>query len=264
MKRYLLFSSVLVCLSIVAATIRSNLGASATKNIEQTAPFKNPYVTDGLVAMWDGEWNAGQGRHASSSKGWIDLINGLYLSQDRNLFFDKDSLSHGKYAISVESPIMAELTADAFTFTIVFSRNSIPRGDAEDELIFMPTVSGKAWYQRIARIYSNSGILPNFALCRGTYNSALSRIAQNMQCLVNVRYSYTFIFGIGYFKAYVGDVLVIDTVDANFKMTDGNGQFLSGNKGTDGNDYNIRFYNRALLSDEISHNYAVDKERFGL
>ena len=24
-------------------------------------PWTNPYVTDGLVAMWDGEWNAGGG-----------------------------------------------------------------------------------------------------------------------------------------------------------------------------------------------------------
>ena len=30
----------------------------------------NPYVTDGLVAMWDGEWNAGGGVHDASANEW--------------------------------------------------------------------------------------------------------------------------------------------------------------------------------------------------
>jgi len=35
--------------------------------------WQNPYVTDGLVAMWDGIWNAGPGVHDNSITDWVDL-----------------------------------------------------------------------------------------------------------------------------------------------------------------------------------------------
>ena len=38
--------------------------------------WQNPYVTDGLVAMWDGEWNAGPGAHDASSQYISSLIDG--------------------------------------------------------------------------------------------------------------------------------------------------------------------------------------------
>lgn len=39
--------------------------------------WHNPYVTDGLVAMWDGEWNAGGGVHDHQAEEWIDLVHGI-------------------------------------------------------------------------------------------------------------------------------------------------------------------------------------------
>lgn len=35
---------------------------------------RNPYVTKGLVAMWDGEWNVSLGKHGDNAKKWNDLI----------------------------------------------------------------------------------------------------------------------------------------------------------------------------------------------
>ena len=35
--------------------------------------WRNPYVTDGLVAMWDGEWNAGGGVHDANPNEWVDI-----------------------------------------------------------------------------------------------------------------------------------------------------------------------------------------------
>ena len=43
--------------------------------------WKNPYVTDGLVAMWDGQWNAGGGIHSPYATIWKDLVG----SHDLNL-----------------------------------------------------------------------------------------------------------------------------------------------------------------------------------
>jgi hypothetical protein len=39
-----------------------------------TATAKS-YVQDGLVAMWDGEWNAGRGTHDPNATVWKDLVN---------------------------------------------------------------------------------------------------------------------------------------------------------------------------------------------
>ena len=38
----------------------------------------NPYVPDGLVAMWDGEWNAGGGVHDPNATVWKDLSGNGY------------------------------------------------------------------------------------------------------------------------------------------------------------------------------------------
>lgn len=59
MKYIIATLSLLITAIVFAAPIKSNLGASAIKSIEQAAPFENPYVSEGLVAMYDGEWNAG-------------------------------------------------------------------------------------------------------------------------------------------------------------------------------------------------------------
>ena len=55
-----------------AAFIRSMLGARGAIH-GGNARWVNPYVTDGLVAMWDGEWNAGGGVHDPNAMVWKNL-----------------------------------------------------------------------------------------------------------------------------------------------------------------------------------------------
>ena len=42
------------------------------------AVWTNPYVTDGLVAMWDGEWNAGGGVHDANNRLLNIIEDGLF------------------------------------------------------------------------------------------------------------------------------------------------------------------------------------------
>ena len=35
--------------------------------------WTNPYVTYGLIGMWDGEWNVAGGRHNDSTATWVDI-----------------------------------------------------------------------------------------------------------------------------------------------------------------------------------------------
>ena len=41
--------------------------------------WSNPYVTDGLIAMWDGEWNVGPGKHNPNATTWKDLAGSCNL-----------------------------------------------------------------------------------------------------------------------------------------------------------------------------------------
>ena len=68
--------------------------------------WQNPYVTDGLVAMWDGEWNAGGGVHDAAATTWVDIVSGFTLSRkgspviaDKGVEFDGASCFGGSAAI---------------------------------------------------------------------------------------------------------------------------------------------------------------------
>ena len=38
----------------------------------------NPYITDGLIAMWDGTWNIGLGTHDEMTTVWRDITGNGY------------------------------------------------------------------------------------------------------------------------------------------------------------------------------------------
>lgn len=58
-----------------AAVVKSMLGANgADFIISNESDF--PYVTKGLIAMWDGEWNAGYGIHDPNATVWKNLVEG--------------------------------------------------------------------------------------------------------------------------------------------------------------------------------------------
>lgn len=56
-----------------AQPIKSIIAAERIKVIEKEELDPNQYVTDGLVAWYDGEWNVGIGEHDSSATVWKDL-----------------------------------------------------------------------------------------------------------------------------------------------------------------------------------------------
>ena len=52
------------------------VAARASFFISRAKRWTNPYVADGLVAMWDGEWNAGGGVHDPHATTWKNLVDG--------------------------------------------------------------------------------------------------------------------------------------------------------------------------------------------
>ena len=63
-----------------AAIVRSMVAVRGAMFSGGGGGWKNPYVTDGLIAMWDGEWNAGGGVHDQSATVWKDLIGNVDLT----------------------------------------------------------------------------------------------------------------------------------------------------------------------------------------
>ena len=55
--------------------------------------WKNPYITDGLVAMWDGEWNAGGGKHNPNATVWKDIISDKTLSLANGMLWTNNGLN---------------------------------------------------------------------------------------------------------------------------------------------------------------------------
>lgn len=68
MKRAILFLVFSIIVFSQAEPIRSALGSKGVEQTEDSAKWENPYITDGLVALWDGEWNAGFGKHLDFMK----------------------------------------------------------------------------------------------------------------------------------------------------------------------------------------------------
>ena len=76
MKKAIAMMSVLIGVVACATPIKSMLGADGVEIVE-VDENANPYITDGLVAMWDGEWNAGIGIHDDNAIVWKDLVGGV-------------------------------------------------------------------------------------------------------------------------------------------------------------------------------------------
>ena len=72
-RDFILKASAAISTSLVANPTRSSVGGRGFSLVEDpNPPTPLPYVTDGLVSMWDGIWNAGVG-HTDSHNRMVEL-----------------------------------------------------------------------------------------------------------------------------------------------------------------------------------------------
>ena len=197
--------------------------------------WKNPSVTDGLIAMWDGEWNAGPGVHDDSSAGVKDLIG----SRDLSLVGTCDwsggtaNLPSAAYFVSNANPI--EDFIGQIELTSACKGEIISLGSEYAFISYagwvMCLTIGKAQY--ISNDYSR------FALSVSYSNSTNAT------------------------KAYVNNVNKLSGggVSAHTYVQGGIG---ISNIGYTMDFCSLRVYSRALTAAEVAANYAVDKARFNL
>ena len=236
--------------------------------------WKNPYVTNGLIAMWDGEWNAGGGVHDSTATTWKNLVpNSPFGNGERagsNLVSDVVWTSQSCYPADT-------YTANAWRccFNV-----SVALADT------LAVLCGET----VARIRAYNGDGWSASAAMGC-DIRLAASATN-----RVRPAATFAYSSTQYQFWdcVQNAAVVSldpTVLRSYHVRrDGSGLGLRINGGAEvvggkgggvtktiGDVFPlilvgvsapevccIRYYSRALTADEIAHNYAIDKARFNL
>jgi hypothetical protein len=231
--------------------------------------WKNPYITDGLIAMWDGEWNAGGGVHDPNATTWVDLSgngndaipNAIYPRFDNNsLVFT--GLSNCFWTVTNPSSSLAnisqsrnyELTLEsAYNFSVVGQNAGI---------INLSTSATQRGYS--LRFYSSKLYATFSGPQYGPYGSLSGSFAMSGKD-DGVAGSYKRVV----VDLYIDGASVDSTHTAQDTFGAVNSRVWLGNTGANdgvliGHLYTSRIYNRILTAAEIAANHAIDKARLNL
>lgn len=239
-----------------AAVVKSMLGARwSAYTISNDSDF--PYVTKGLLAMWDGEWNAGYGIHNPSPTSWVDLTgNGYDLTMelgsrsywtDKSCFF-KNNTNPPSYAYFPGED--AELDSAVSSVEIVFKDDAASNG----QIVQFSSTSLR---------HDISICLKNKARIEFGYRQGNSGLSYNVYGKKHHLY-----------HQYNTSRCTIDGEAYNLTewvsgWANPLGKFAVGSnggawQGFQGDLFCIRFYSRGLSTSEVQRNYAVDQRRFNL
>ena len=210
----------------------------------------NPYVTDGLIAMWDGEWIAGPGVHDPNANGWKDVINGYEIifskrdgSASNNFKVHDNYYALGTVILTCEISGIKEILERTKQVTFEFVR-----------------------FTKAERIYTE------FAFDYDSHRSRKGNVRLTSPDFVKssqISHQSTSFFANGTATAFTRNMTERGTASAEFSVNDDD-ILLCGNSyewydfTANGNTYIMRLYSKALSNKEIAANYAVDKARFNL
>lgn len=223
--------------------------------------WQNPYITDGLIAMWDGEWNAGPGVHDAAATTWKDIAgntgaNDLIVASNNTWgekWLNKINLTQSsaynstpltgvktfEFVIGIDSP---SSTSWAYPLTL-----GSPVNDVENRTIQLMARGVNSIQGRFGQdgftLPELTNTTPTILAVQFTYGS------DNLVnlCMVN-----------GTHRASVG------RRDQAGGYSDGVNLVYNAAYHNTQRYYTIRVYNRALTAAEIAANYAIDKVRFNL
>lgn len=289
MKRIILLTTIVTCSIISGTPIRSVFGAKGIATIDtETATYTaKDYIQDGLIAMWDAIENVGYGLHDSSSTVWIDLVGYRHATLAPFAYFSDNALccdvrdpdtEKGAMAQSAANTYIPEPTGDlTYTVEICFIREgSSASWYGEGMTVFAvgsasPGAYGKCWgvigsgHNRMERL-SHSSSPSGFKDINNYFSSEYGKQLTCHTKMYNASYS-----GGG---QYSNSTYWLNATKKTYNGADGSrlrarssGVSFGGNGSTEGICGKIcfvRIYNRDLSEEEIAHNYAIDKERFGL
>lgn len=215
---------------------------------------ENPYVTDGLVAMWDAEWNDGVCSHVSTSTKWIDIVSGynLELATGTPTWEAKANVINGKWGIV--SPELQALFKAAnknnLSYELCFS--ALPYNIKGTVLGFTDTLIGTITHNSAIGDWCWSIQWIHPTKFESTRKGTLS-VVRNGQT------SYTDVYADG--EVFGGKSGTTgDPTGVTFGIGYGYGQW--NNAPTNIKIHCIRLYNRMLTESEIQKNKDIDTNRF--
>ena len=223
--------------------------------------WQNPYVTDRLVAMWDGEWNAGGGVHDANATMWKDIAVGTHdiplssvvSSFSANSFDYISGRAYMENSIDVVNAVWDE----GYTVELIIKELESPLSDS-NAMIF----GGD--YHRTGAFFATSDT--NIRCCiRDGSGMTLSRST-------NVNLSFATSYANGKYLGYLNGARKYSIYRTPYTSSTAATYFGVGSAGGFGwvsrsgktKFYSIRIYSRALTADEIAANYEIDKARFNL
>lgn len=228
------------------------------------------YITDGLIAMWDGIENAGYGSHDPAPMRWMDLTgNGHDFTVQPGgtpLVFDKDhfygnglsapyALLENQIAATTQVEIVLKMdwldASAVYETPICFSSNGFR--------IAAPTSSAEVVNRGFSLMggYFASSIYSTLHMTKPTsysFQAGKAGSPYNQNSPYSVLATYCNGLYIGANRSQVGFTNTIPSL----------GPTSYRDKPFKGSIYSVRLYSRMLTPEEISANYAVDKARFNL
>ena len=229
-----------------------------------TPAWTNPYVTDGLIAMWDGEWNAGGGIHDANATVWKDLVGnrdlGLYSASFNNNSLYRSNESATGYMAYVEqtSPIWVVKTFE-FCCDLSYSGWMVPFSVQTRD-------SNGAWISSISARSSKGGGTLECISARNWTKYPKPFSGGNLKGTLCVQWDGA--NGVWTVGAYFNGTELIE--DPTLPSAAGNYARNSIALGSNslynltGSIYSARAYSRAITAEVIAANYAIDKARFNL
>ena len=220
-----------------------------------STPTARDYVQDGLIAMWDGIENAGWGVHDASATTWADLVGRSATAPIPSGWSFSDKCLNVESSDSLTFP-----TQFYQTYTVEYLFQVV---QYVNECLFESVAGNAGFRYKLTsgsglQLYFNSGYLTvNTATYAETFLAPMSVsgsvVGQQTQGIV-ASYKNGSLVGSGTLEA---PTATADT--PSWSIGRRNTKY-----GCKQKCYAFRLYNRALTSDEIAANYAIDKARFNL
>lgn len=227
------------------AIVKSMIAARGTM-LGGAHAWTNPYITDGLIAMWDGVWNAGGGVHDAEATTWLDIVGGRTLSLSGSAAFGAN------YMETIDDVSGAigdfDLYAEYFEMVLYVGRTA-------DWFSIIDGLSGK-WVWGEPQNYGNQNAGISYLYWGGTadpHADGIMQVAMSLDgsvCTVNGR---SVEVDTRYSDDAIGPFAIFGNVD---------------NIGEDrccrGKCYSARFYSAIPNASQRSANLEIDKQRFNL
>lgn len=225
--------------------------------------WQNPYVTDGLIAMWDGEWNAGPGVH-DANKRMVNLCGGAEIVLDSACVIGDNGVSFtpsNPDVLNVCGGITTDISnlpeaGEPITNEVV---GTMTGGGGWDAWKFIFTYRDGCAFCYNTRFGVGLGKYRNSA---SSYDMAGGFAFTDFGTRTLAYSSRTVMWNEFYY--YVNGQEYTSGGQTITFPSDSKVRILTSSIASQMTFNTLRIYNRSLAAAEIAANYAIDKARFNL